>query len=78
MRDYIDAGNNGFLVDVGDIGGFVNAAQRLLVDPTLCMNVGNSAALHSKQYTWARCAIETLDFYESLLKNSDRLVQKLA
>ncbi|MFC1605458.1 glycosyltransferase family 4 protein [Pseudomonadota bacterium] len=68
MRDYIDSGDNGFLVEVGDFGGFVSTAIRLLADSTLCLAVGKRAALHAREYTWERCARDAVGFYRALLK----------
>jgi glycosyltransferase involved in cell wall biosynthesis len=76
MRDYINSGENGFLVGVGDVSDFVNTALQLLADPTLCSTTGKRAAINAKEYTWEICAKEAVDFYSELLKRNDPFVQR--
>jgi len=67
ITDNIKNGKNGFLIDAGNVHGFVEATGKLLEDINLCKKISISARSSSFDYTWERTAIETTNFYEKLL-----------
>lgn len=59
----IDDGGTGFLVQPGDVGGWVDRLARLLEDPALRLSMGREARAEAERHSW-RAATETLvEFY---------------
>ena len=56
IRDYIRDGENGCLVDAGDVRGFVNRVLELSNDPEKMACVSRRAMETAQAYTWKRCA----------------------
>lgn len=65
MRDYVQSGVNGVLCPVGDVDGFVAAANRLVGGDCL-HEMSSSAAEYARQKTWEVCAAGLERFYRSL------------
>jgi glycosyltransferase involved in cell wall biosynthesis len=72
MRDTIQDGVNGFLVDPGDAASLAEAALGAMADPGRAGIVSAAAARTARELSWDRAARETADFY------SQRLAAKLA
>lgn len=60
MRDVIEHGLDGMLVEVGDVDGIVDAVGRLRAE------MSAAAAAKARQYSWDRVARESVAFYERL------------
>jgi glycosyltransferase involved in cell wall biosynthesis len=65
-RDLIVDGESGLLVEPGDAGAIVAAAQSLLADPERATAIAREAAYVADCYSWERVAHETAAFYERL------------
>lgn len=65
--ELIDDGQNGFLVEVGDIHALTDRITRLLADPELAGRLGQAAQRRVGQYTLARMLTGTTDIYRELL-----------
>ncbi|HEX3110695.1 MAG TPA: glycosyltransferase family 4 protein [Thermoanaerobaculia bacterium] len=72
MRDYIQDGVNGFLVDPGRADSLADAALAAMADPDRASVVSAAAARTARELSWDRAARETAAFY------SQRLAAKLA
>jgi glycosyltransferase involved in cell wall biosynthesis len=63
----IDDARNGFLVDPGDVDGWVDRLGRLLTDPGLRLQMGQAARDEAERHSW-RAATQTLvGFYEEAI-----------
>ncbi|MCY1160136.1 MAG: glycosyltransferase family 1 protein [Citricoccus sp.] len=63
----IDDARNGFLVDPGDVDGWVDRLGRLLTDPGLRLQMGQAARDEAGRHSW-RAATQTLvGFYEQAI-----------
>jgi len=67
MRDLIDDGRNGFLVDVGDHEAIIRKMRKLWEDPALASSISTAARETAGVYTWERFASELTSFYGKLL-----------
>ncbi len=65
MRDLIVSGENGLLCEPGDAANFVEKVTILLGDLGALQSMSKAARQTGKQYSWAKCASEALDFYRS-------------
>jgi glycosyltransferase involved in cell wall biosynthesis len=63
MRDIIEDGENGFLVDVGDVDGMISRLKKSAQDIDALHNVSNRAATSAREYSWRRLAEESVQFY---------------
>jgi len=64
----IDDDRTGFLVEPGDVDGWVDRLGRLLTDPGLRLRMGRAAREESERHSW-RAATETLvGFYEQAIE----------
>ena len=68
MRDIIDDGRNGFLVEFDNPAQIVDKILYLLENSTKARNISQDAVETAACYTWDRVAEETASFYEKLLK----------
>ncbi len=66
MKDYIENGRSGLLIETGSVEGFVAAVQRLMRDAEACQRMGLEARSAAAQYSWRRCAQESVEFYRLL------------
>ncbi len=66
MKDYIEKGRSGLLVETGSVEGFVAAVHRLMGDTEACQRMGLEARSAAVQYSWRRCAQESIEFYRFL------------
>jgi len=64
--DVIVDGENGLLIEPGDVAGPVGAIEALQRDPARATRIAARAAETARQYTWERVARETAAFYDSL------------
>jgi alpha-1,3-rhamnosyl/mannosyltransferase len=60
------AGQCAHFVDSGDVDGWRHALHRAAVDPEWCARLRRGAAEAAREYTWERCAAETLRAYRRL------------
>ena len=61
-------GENGFLVNYGDINGFKEKIIKLLDDKKLARRISENNIKKSKNYQWDIISKKTLILYEGLLK----------
>ena len=67
MRDIIETGRNGLLVETGDARAVVEHIEHLWAHAEMASTISAEAAREARQYSWDRVARETAAFYESLL-----------
>lgn len=67
MRDVIRQGENGFLVEPGDVPSMVRHIQSLQRDFQLARRISEAAVESSRKYTWKRVAQETAEFCRKVL-----------
>jgi glycosyltransferase involved in cell wall biosynthesis len=72
MRDYIESGRNGLLIDVGDHAAMARAVLEVMTLPERAAELGLNARQTALGHTWDRCAQEAEVFYRSLLESSRR------
>lgn len=60
-------GDTGILLHSKDAQGFANAMQNLIEDPKLRETLSQKALERSKQFTWEKCALSTLEVYKKVL-----------
>jgi len=65
------AGGGGIGVDVLDIEGIKSAMHRIVVDVELKRQLGNTALLQAKKFSWLKAALETLQYFEELIEDRD-------
>jgi glycosyltransferase involved in cell wall biosynthesis len=66
----VDEGENGFLVNFGDVQSMTEAVRLLLVDQSLRQRMGEAG--RSKviaQYNWEQITDRVLDVYETVLRH---------
>jgi glycosyltransferase involved in cell wall biosynthesis len=68
MRDIIDDGRNGFLVEFDNPGQIVDRILYLLENSTNGRDISQAAVETAARYSWDRVAEETVSFYEKLHK----------
>jgi glycosyltransferase involved in cell wall biosynthesis len=71
MHDVIDHGRNGVLVPAGDAEALADAALAIIGHLQRAQSMSAAAALTAREYTWARVARETADFYRARLAARD-------
>lgn len=54
-KDIIQDGENGFLVDIGDVEGMVEKVRLLLQDPDLCRSMAEQGRRTAEWFSWDRC-----------------------
>ena len=67
MKDYIDHGVSGFLVEPGQPEQVQLAALRLMEDSGLAIRISQAARETAERHTWDRCAVDAEVFYRFLL-----------
>jgi glycosyltransferase involved in cell wall biosynthesis len=65
-RDLIEDGEEGFLIEPGDVDGIVRTAGSLFGQPERCEAISRAAAEKARMYTWTRAARECVAFYQRL------------
>lgn len=65
VPEYI--GKDGILVKPGNFQGLVDEIIRLLIDETLSENFGNSSIQKSKDFSWEKMSLETINVYKDFL-----------
>ena len=60
------AGDAALLVDPDDVEGLAAALRRVLSDDALAADLSARGIERARQFSWERCARETLDVYRSL------------
>jgi glycosyltransferase involved in cell wall biosynthesis len=63
MKEHIQDGDNGCLVDVGDTDAMAAATLRLLRDPGLAERMGVAARKSVQGLSWRKCALSSLKLY---------------
>lgn len=61
------AGDAALLVDPDDVEGLAAALRRVLQDDALAADMSARGIERARQFSWERCARETLDVYRSLV-----------
>jgi alpha-1,3-rhamnosyl/mannosyltransferase len=60
-------GDTGILLNSNDTQGFADAMQSLIEDPQRRAILSQKALERSKQFTWEKCALSTLEVYKKVL-----------
>ena len=69
VPDLVEHGDNGFLVEVGDVDGLAAHLEQLLADPALRHRMGASGMRRARQnYTWSAVAQRIADRVQSLTR----------
>lgn len=71
LKDIIRHGENGFLVDVGDIDAMAQAALGVMSDLSAARRIGAAAAKTAASLSWRACASSSVEFYRRLLVSKD-------
>ena len=72
MKDIIEDGRNGLIVNFNDHTGIVNSIGNLWKNDAFADIISKHAILTARQYSWDRTARETLIFYQELLDERRR------
>lgn len=72
LKDHVEHGRNGLLIDVGDTGGMADAALAVLADFPRAVSIGAAAADSMSALSWQNCARSAVSFYERLMSQSKR------
>jgi glycosyltransferase involved in cell wall biosynthesis len=72
MKDIIDPGKNGLLVDFHDAAGIARAVQWLAASPADAIAMSDTASRAARMYSWDRVGEEVEAFYQSLRKLGPR------
>jgi glycosyltransferase involved in cell wall biosynthesis len=67
MRDVINDGQSGFLVDTGDWQRMADLAIQAVGNPEASIRISTEGRKASLNYSWKRVATETATFYGSLI-----------
>ena len=70
IREWIEDGNNGFLVQQADSGALANALARLLNQPELARRMGQAARRKAVETTWAAVADRYTEFTISAVERA--------
>jgi glycosyltransferase involved in cell wall biosynthesis len=68
MRDYVQDGRSGVLIEPGDTMAFARAANALIDDLDAATAMSAAAAARAREYSWKRAAAETAEFYRSRIE----------
>jgi glycosyltransferase involved in cell wall biosynthesis len=63
-------GDAALLVQLEDVDGLAQAIRTALIDPCLRRRLIERGKVQSQQFTWERCARQTLDLYQELYKET--------
>lgn len=63
-------GNAGILIDALDDRVLAAQIERLIEDESLHQALSESGVQRARQFTWRRCALQTLNVYQSVLQDS--------
>ena len=74
MKDIIQHGKNGFLVEPGDIPSMAEHIKALQQDFDLARRISAAAMETSREYTWERVARDTATFCRKLLVRKQTLI----
>jgi alpha-1,3-rhamnosyl/mannosyltransferase len=61
-------GDAGILIDPKDVEGLMKQMQRLFDDETLCSTLGAAVLQRSYQFSWNKCAKDTVQVYRAALQ----------
>jgi alpha-1,3-rhamnosyl/mannosyltransferase len=61
-------GDAGILIDPKDVEGLMKQMQRLFDDESLCSNLGAAVLQRSYQFSWNKCAKDTVQVYRAALQ----------
>jgi glycosyltransferase involved in cell wall biosynthesis len=59
-------GDAGVLIDPRDEGALASAMRRMAEDPAARADLSGKAALRAREFTWGRCADQTMAVYRSV------------
>jgi glycosyltransferase involved in cell wall biosynthesis len=61
-------GSGGILLDPQDLSGWVNHLEKILKDSEFRANLSKKAKERSSSFSWSKCAEETMELYQRLLR----------
>ncbi|HDP97367.1 MAG TPA: glycosyltransferase family 1 protein [Euryarchaeota archaeon] len=67
INELVKDGENGLLVNVGDVKGIADAAERVLTDDLLRARLIEKGRKTIDRYTWENAAKKTLDIYSGII-----------
>lgn len=67
-RDLVDHGKTGFLVELGDVSGLVQAFEKLILDRQLRISMGEAGQKKIRDYSLENVLAEMADIYDRYLK----------
>lgn len=69
IRDVMNHGVHGYLVDPGNVSGFARCLEEFIASPALCLTMGTAARahVHEQHLTWEATANRYAELYRSLL-----------
>jgi D-inositol-3-phosphate glycosyltransferase len=67
LRSLVEHGTTGFLVDDRDPGAYAAPVAKLLGDPALAAEIGATASMHSRRYSWSITAARLRRLYGDLV-----------
>lgn len=67
MRDTIESGRTGILVEPGDAEAVAAGALSLMRDPAAATEMSRAAASRAREMSWHRTAVETAAFYQRMI-----------
>ena len=70
LKDLIDHGHNGVLVDGWDPTDYKNAVNELLSNPLLSTEIAMNAAENAKDFSWGKTADDLIGIYASILSSA--------
>lgn len=74
VTELISIGENGLLVEVGDISGFADAIGRLLDDKNIREMIVANARHTVRKYTWDSAADKTIQLYHNVIEQRRRSI----
>ncbi|MBD3240630.1 MAG: glycosyltransferase, partial [Chitinivibrionales bacterium] len=67
-REIVRDGENGILLPIGDVDGFVNIVGRLLFDTELRERLAQAGQQTARTYTWERAVDQMEDVLRSIVR----------
>jgi glycosyltransferase involved in cell wall biosynthesis len=72
MHDVLHHDSNGYVVPVGEVDGIVSLSEAVISDVERFRRISRAARETAEQLSWDRVAIESVAFYERLLRSKAR------
>ena len=74
VTELVSIGENGLLVEVGDVSGFADAIGRLLDDKNIREMIVSNARHTVRKYTWDSAADKTIQLYHNVIEQRRRSI----